>query len=145
MEGWGRRREKSGLPLQQLAGEPFTCKSAVGKLAIQISAINTGRRIDYQLGSPGLHFRFIAEDKRSRNWLLVLKNIYIFKKSRRLYKQNRWKKWSVKKWFVSLLFCLFILSRAGSYKTGHGRRMLGSPRQLENAVPTNKNPHGVWV
>jgi len=33
----------------------------------------------------------------------------------------------------------------GSYKTGHGRRMLGSPRQLENAVPTNKNPHGVWV
>ena len=23
--------------------------------------------------------------------------------------------------------------------------MLGSPRQLENAVPTNKNPHGVWV
>jgi len=33
----------------------------------------------------------------------------------------------------------------GNYKTGHGRRMLGSPRQLENAVPTNKNPHGVWV
>ena len=23
--------------------------------------------------------------------------------------------------------------------------MLGSPRQLENAVPTSKNPHGVWV
>ena len=22
---------------------------------------------------------------------------------------------------------------------------MGSPRQLENAVPTSKNPHGVWV
>ncbi|XP_059490938.1 dynactin subunit 1 [Neocloeon triangulifer] len=25
------------------------------------------------------------------------------------------------------------------------RKMIGSPRQLENAVPTSKNPHGVWV
>lgn len=31
----------------------------------------------------------------------------------------------------------------GSAKTG--RRIIGSPRQLENAVATNKNPHGVWV
>jgi hypothetical protein len=23
--------------------------------------------------------------------------------------------------------------------------MMGSPRQLENAVPTSRNPHGVWV
>ena len=38
-----------------------------------------------------------------------------------------------------------ICSILGSHKSGHGRRMLGSPRQLENAVPTNKNPHGVWV
>lgn len=28
---------------------------------------------------------------------------------------------------------------------GSTRKMIGSPRQLENAVPTNKNPHGVWV
>lgn len=35
--------------------------------------------------------------------------------------------------------------KAGNFKSGHGRRMLGSPRQLETAVPTNKNPHGVWV
>ncbi|VEN39899.1 unnamed protein product [Callosobruchus maculatus] len=30
-------------------------------------------------------------------------------------------------------------------KSGSTRKMIGSPRQLENAVPTNKNPHGVWV
>jgi len=30
-------------------------------------------------------------------------------------------------------------------KPGSSRKMLGSPRQLENAVPTSKNPHGVWV
>lgn len=30
-------------------------------------------------------------------------------------------------------------------KAGSTRKMVGSPRQLENAVPTNKNPHGVWV
>jgi len=30
-------------------------------------------------------------------------------------------------------------------KPGSVRKMLGSPRQLENAVPTSKNPHGVWV
>lgn len=28
---------------------------------------------------------------------------------------------------------------------GTTRKMMGSPRQLENAVPTSKNPHGVWV
>lgn len=33
----------------------------------------------------------------------------------------------------------------GSNKQGSTRKMIGSPRQLENAVPTNKNPHGVWV
>lgn len=33
----------------------------------------------------------------------------------------------------------------GPAKHGSTRKMIGSPRQLENAVPTNKNPHGVWV
>ncbi|XP_018899170.1 ras association domain-containing protein 8 isoform X2 [Bemisia tabaci] len=33
----------------------------------------------------------------------------------------------------------------GPHKPGSIRRMIGSPRQLENAVPTSKNPHGVWV
>jgi len=33
----------------------------------------------------------------------------------------------------------------GPAKPGTTRKMLGSPRQLENAVPTSKNPHGVWV
>lgn len=33
----------------------------------------------------------------------------------------------------------------GPSKAGSTRKMIGSPRQLENAVPTNKNPHGVWV
>lgn len=33
----------------------------------------------------------------------------------------------------------------GPVKSGSMRKMIGSPRQLENAVPTNKNPHGVWV
>lgn len=33
----------------------------------------------------------------------------------------------------------------GPVKAGSTRKMIGSPRQLENAVPTNKNPHGVWV
>lgn len=33
----------------------------------------------------------------------------------------------------------------GPTKSGSTRKMIGSPRQLENAVPTNKNPHGVWV
>lgn len=36
----------------------------------------------------------------------------------------------------------FIL---GLCKAGSARRIIGSPRQLENAAPTNKNPHGVWV
>lgn len=30
-------------------------------------------------------------------------------------------------------------------RPGSSRKIIGSPRQLENAVPTNKNPHGVWV
>lgn len=34
---------------------------------------------------------------------------------------------------------------SGPMKAGSTRKMLGSPRQLENAVPTSKNPHGVWV
>jgi len=35
----------------------------------------------------------------------------------------------------------------GPSKNGGGtaRKMMGSPRALENAVPTAKNPHGVWV
>ncbi|XP_018404298.1 PREDICTED: ras association domain-containing protein 8-like [Cyphomyrmex costatus] len=33
----------------------------------------------------------------------------------------------------------------GAYKPGSTRKMIGSPRQLETAVPTSKNPHGVWV
>ncbi|XP_045779243.1 ras association domain-containing protein 8 isoform X2 [Maniola jurtina] len=33
----------------------------------------------------------------------------------------------------------------GLCKAGSARRIIGSPRQLENAAPTNKNPHGVWV
>ncbi|XP_076028945.1 ras association domain-containing protein 8 isoform X2 [Oratosquilla oratoria] len=35
--------------------------------------------------------------------------------------------------------------KQGPTKPGSTRRMIGSPRQLENAVPTSKNPHGVWV
>jgi len=31
------------------------------------------------------------------------------------------------------------------HRSGSTRRMIGSPRQLENAAPTSKNPHGVWV
>ncbi|KAK3881839.1 hypothetical protein Pcinc_013745 [Petrolisthes cinctipes] len=37
------------------------------------------------------------------------------------------------------------LLEVGTTKPGSSRRMIGSPRQLENAVPTSKNPHGVWV
>lgn len=37
------------------------------------------------------------------------------------------------------------ISGPGAAKPGSTRKMLGSPRQLENAVPTAKNPHGVWV
>ncbi|XP_066580938.1 ras association domain-containing protein 8 [Prorops nasuta] len=33
----------------------------------------------------------------------------------------------------------------GVHKPGSTRKMVGSPRQLETAVPTSKNPHGVWV
>lgn len=37
------------------------------------------------------------------------------------------------------------LLEGGSTRPGSTRRIIGSPRQLENAVPTSKNPHGVWV
>lgn len=37
------------------------------------------------------------------------------------------------------------LLEGGSSRPGSTRRIIGSPRQLENAVPTSKNPHGVWV
>ena len=40
-----------------------------------------------------------------------------------------------------LYFCLIV----GPSKPGTTRQMMGSPRQLENAVPTSRNPHGVWV
>jgi len=39
----------------------------------------------------------------------------------------------------------FLDDISGPSKPGTTRKMLGSPRQLENAVPTSKNPHGVWV
>lgn len=39
----------------------------------------------------------------------------------------------------------FLDDIAGPAKPGTTRKMMGSPRQLENAVPTSKNPHGVWV
>merc|ERR1711953_1338119 len=39
----------------------------------------------------------------------------------------------------------FLDDVSGPAKPGTTRKMLGSPRQLENAVPTSKNPHGVWV
>ena len=39
----------------------------------------------------------------------------------------------------------FFFGIAGPPKPGQVRKMMGSPRQLENAVPTSKNPHGVWV
>jgi len=32
-----------------------------------------------------------------------------------------------------------------SQRTTSSRRIIGSPRKLENAAPTSKNPHGVWV
>ena len=47
-----------------------------------------------------------------------------------------------------LVFPLFHsdnIDISGPAKPGTTRKMLGSPRQLENAVPTSKNPHGVWV
>ena len=48
------------------------------------------------------------------------------------------------KWY----FCPFFYNYELILKAGNGttsRRMKGSPRQLETAVPTSKNPHGVWV
>ncbi|XP_074101845.1 ras association domain-containing protein 8 isoform X4 [Cotesia typhae] len=33
----------------------------------------------------------------------------------------------------------------GTQKPICTRKLIGPPRQLENAVPTSKNPHGVWV
>ncbi|EEC05439.1 hypothetical protein IscW_ISCW017591, partial [Ixodes scapularis] len=38
------------------------------------------------------------------------------------------------------------LEAGGFYnRPGSTRKIVGSPRQLESAVPTNKNPNGVWV
>lgn len=39
----------------------------------------------------------------------------------------------------------YLFNFLASMKPGSSRRIIGSPRQLENAVPTSKNPHGVWV
>ncbi|XP_039287863.1 ras association domain-containing protein 8 [Nilaparvata lugens] len=47
--------------------------------------------------------------------------------------------------FEALIKVLVVLKAMGPHKPGSTRRMIGSPRQLENAVPTSKNPHGVWV
>ena len=47
--------------------------------------------------------------------------------------------------FVFPLFHRDNIDISGPAKPGTTRKMLGSPRQLENAVPTSKNPHGVWV
>ena len=46
-----------------------------------------------------------------------------------------------------IIYYLFILfsKLTGPPKPGSSRKMMGSPRQLENAVPTSRNPHGVWV
>ena len=42
-------------------------------------------------------------------------------------------------------FNLNVFVFTGPPKPGSSRKMMGSPRQLENAVPTSRNPHGVWV
>ena len=42
-------------------------------------------------------------------------------------------------------FNLNVFVVTGPPKPGSSRKMMGSPRQLENAVPTSRNPHGVWV
>lgn len=39
----------------------------------------------------------------------------------------------------------FFFCILGAQRPGSTRKMIGSPRQLETAVPTSKNPHGVWV
>lgn len=46
--------------------------------------------------------------------------------------------------FVKIVITLFFVC-LGSCRPGSTRKMIGSPRQLENAVPTSKNPHGIWV
>lgn len=53
---------------------------------------------------------------------------------------------------MCVLFSLFFIyltnkmaQSLGAHKPGSTRKMIGSPRQLETAVPTSKNPHGVWV
>lgn len=38
-----------------------------------------------------------------------------------------------------------VVDGGAHQRSGSTRRMIGSPRQLENAAPTSKNPHGVWV
>lgn len=40
---------------------------------------------------------------------------------------------------------IILLIFLGAQRPGSTRKMIGSPRQLENAAPTSKNPHGVWV
>lgn len=40
---------------------------------------------------------------------------------------------------------LLLIILTGAQRPGSTRKMIGSPRQLENAAPTSKNPHGVWV
>ena len=46
---------------------------------------------------------------------------------------------------MKMLQILYFLLILGPPKPGSSRKMMGSPRQLENAVPTSRNPHGVWV
>lgn len=46
---------------------------------------------------------------------------------------------------IMIYIITFFFLILGSNKPGSSRRIIGSPRQLENAVPTSKNPHGVWV
>jgi len=46
--------------------------------------------------------------------------------------------------YVTKLLKIFFIC-LGAQRPGSTRKMIGSPRQLENAAPTSKNPHGVWV
>lgn len=47
--------------------------------------------------------------------------------------------------FIKQFNRLFMYICLGAPRPGSTRKMIGSPRQLENAAPTSKNPHGVWV
>lgn len=57
-----------------------------------------------------------------------------------IYKIYNTKLNTSKKFNVNILNILL-----GAQRPGSTRKMIGSPRQLENAAPTSKNPHGVWV